>query len=52
VHADYRTSPHVRLVLMDEVDAAEAALLSRFFPNASQVATGLFPRAADIEIAL
>jgi hypothetical protein len=29
---------------MDEVDAAEAALLSRFFPNASQVATGLFPQ--------
>jgi hypothetical protein len=52
VHGDYRTSPQVRLVLLDEVDAADAALLARFFPNASQVATGLFPRPAEMMVAL
>ena len=44
VHGDYRTSPHVKLVLMDDVDAADRALIARHFPNASQAATGLFPR--------
>jgi hypothetical protein len=52
VHGDYRTSPHVRLVLMDEIDAAEVALITRYFPNASQVATGQFPKPAQIEVML
>ncbi len=39
-------------MLMDEADAAEAALIGRCFPNASQVATGLFPRPTEIGIAL
>ena len=44
VHGDYGTSPHVRLVLLDEVDAAETALIARDFPNARQVARpGCFP---------
>jgi hypothetical protein len=52
VHGDYRISPHVRLVLLDEVDAADTAFIARYFSNASQVATGLIPGPAQIEIAL
>jgi hypothetical protein len=45
-HGDYRISPQVKLVLMDEVDAADRALIARHFSNASQAASGLFPQGA------
>lgn len=41
VHADYYTSPNVRLLLLDEIDSHNRQLLEPIFPNAVVIATNL-----------
>ena len=52
VHADYYTSRQVRLLVLDEVDEAESAILTCYFPNASIITASLTGRPADIALHL
>lgn len=52
VHGEHRVSPQVRLLLLDEVEAADEALLTPLFPNASIVITSRLPGEADLRVHL
>lgn len=52
MHADYYTSPNVRLLLLDEVNVPDRRLIERLFPNAAVIAASLAPSPADLSIEL
>jgi hypothetical protein len=52
VHGDHYVSDNVRLLLLDEIDEPDCALIARCFPNAGIVATGARPRSSDVAIQL
>lgn len=51
-NGDLYVSPQIRLLLLDQIDEQDRALLVRLFPNASVIATSLTALRADVAIEL
>ena len=52
IHGRYRTNPHIKLLMLDEIHADDLPLLIRYFPNASVIMTSREPHDADIGVYL